>query len=119
MLRTREQELEMENQKLRAELYGTASTSPQRAYAVNECNAAQQGMAGRAETPEETIDYLFTFHDDPDKTPHYVEIREAAKAFAKVIIRHTPPCGDRVLAIQHVREAVMFSNASVALSGRA
>lgn len=72
----------------------------------------------RPESPEETIDYLFTFHDDPDKTPHYVEIRESAKQFAKVLIRHCPSCADRTTAIRKVREAVMTANAAVALSGR-
>ena len=82
----------------------------ERAYA-NECNAAQQ-------TPEEVIDFLFTFYDDPDKTPHYIEIREAAKQFAKVIVRHTPGGVDRLTAINKLRETVMFANACVALSGR-
>lgn len=86
----------------------------QGAYAVNECNAAQL----RQQAPEECIDFLFTFHDDPDKTPHYVEIREAAKTFAKVIVRHTPGGADRLTAINKLREVVMFANACVALSGR-
>jgi hypothetical protein len=81
---------------------------------------AQQakGQIGRAISPEEVIDFLFTFHDDPDKTPHYTEVREAAKAFAKVIVRHVPACGDRLTAVIKVREAVMFANAAIALDGR-
>lgn len=84
----------------------------------------QDGIGGaanilRQQTPEEAIDFLFTFHDDPDKTPHYVEIRESAKQFAKVVVRHTPAGGpDRLTAIAKIREAVMFANACVALSGR-
>lgn len=85
-----------------------------RDYGANQC---VQGTM-REETPEECIDFLFTFHDDPDKTPHYVEIREAAKAFAKVIVRHTPGGQDRLTAINKLREVVMFANACVALSGR-
>ena len=78
-----------------------------------------QGQAGRQETPQEKIDYLFTFHDDPDKAPHYVEIRESAKAFALVILRHgSAGSADQRTAIEHVRQAVMFANASVALNGR-
>jgi len=76
------------------------------------------GQIGHAQTPEECIDFLFTFHDDPDKTPHYVEIREGAKQFAKVILRHTPGGQDRITAINKLRETVMFANACVALSGR-
>lgn len=73
----------------------------------------------RAETPQETIDYLFTFHDDPDKAPHFVEIRESAKQFALVVIRHASAgSADQRTAIEHIRQAVMFANASVALNGR-
>ena len=89
--------------------------------ATNECaEGSYYGVSAqlKQETPEETIDYLFTFHDDPDKTPHYVEIRESAKQFAKVLIRHCPSCADRTTAIRKVREAVMTANAAVALSGR-
>jgi hypothetical protein len=48
---------------------------------LKDCDDQTQsaGCAIRAYTPQEKIDYLFTFHDDPDKAPHYVEIREAAK----------------------------------------
>jgi hypothetical protein len=121
MLRSRRQELEATIAKASAELHmmdspGSGQLGAQqamqaeRAYA-NECNAAQQ-------TPEEVIDFLFTFYDDPDKTPHYIEIREAAKQFAKVIVRHTPGGVDRLTAINKLRETVMFANACVALSGR-
>ena len=84
---------------------------------ANQCNSGI-GMQLRTPTPEEAIDFLFTFHDNPDKTPHYIEIREAAKTFAKVLVRHVPQCGDRLTAVQKIREAVMFANAAVALDGR-
>jgi hypothetical protein len=98
--------------------------------AVNRCAAPQMPGAAygnalgetqgilRQQTPEECIDFLFTFHDDPDKTPHYIEIRESAKTFAKVLLRHTPGGQDRITAINKLRETVMFANACVALSGR-
>lgn len=74
----------------------------------------------RTESPQEKIDYLFTFHDNPDKAPHFVEIRESAKQFALVILRHASAGSqDQRTAIEHVRQAVMFANASVALDGRA
>lgn len=113
--------LEQENAYLRQKnaIPGDVNIGPpprqERGYAVNEGAA---GQLGRAQTPEECIDFLFTFHDDPDKTPHYVEIREAAKTFAKVIVRHTPGGQDRLTAINKLREVVMFANACVALSGR-
>lgn len=73
----------------------------------------------RAESPQEKIDYLFTFHDNPDKAPHYVEIRESAKQFALAILRHASAGSkDQLTAIEHIRQAVMFANASVALDGR-
>lgn len=105
-------------------MYENEDKVADKAYAPRR-NFADQGQTQgcgqtntRAESPEETIDYLFTFHDDPDKTPHYIEIREAAKSFAKVLIRHTPACADRTAAIRKVREAVMTANAAIALSGR-
>lgn len=117
MLRTRKQELEATIKNAYAELESLERRVP----GADQCNTQEAaGMAYqiRPESPEETIDYLFTFHDDPDKTPHYVEIRESAKQFAKVLIRHCPSCADRTTAIRKVREAVMTANAAVALSGR-
>lgn len=122
VIRTREQELESQIKQCYSELEGLQRRK--QAPGADLCNAQQESIGGtsaaygiRAETPEETIDYLFTFHDDPDKTPHYVEIREAAKQFAKVLIRHCPSCSDRTTAIRKVRESVMTANAAVALSG--
>ena len=122
VLRTRQQELEAKIKQCYAELEDINQGRPVPEVGwdgVGECNnQASTPMGLRQESPEETIDYLFTFHDDPDKTPHYVEIRESAKQFAKVLIRHCPPCADRTTAIRKVREAVMTANAAVALSGR-
>jgi hypothetical protein len=110
--------LQEENSYLQKRLSQYEGAAGQQAYqtAGPMCNEANML---RQQTPEEVIDFLFTFHDDPDKTPHYVEIRESAKQFAKVVVRHTPFAGpDRVTAVQKIREAVMFANACVALSGR-
>lgn len=116
-MRDRRQELEVQIKNAYAELESMNKRTPD--CAVQESiGGATQGYGLRPESPEETIDYLFTFHDDPDKTPHYVEIRESAKQFAKVLIRHCPSCSDRTTAIRKVREAVMTANAAVALSGR-
>lgn len=111
------EKLEAENKYLRGCL-GYNQEPPKPTTPI--CN---EGLAGakmsRQQTPEECIDFLFTFHDDPDKVLHYVEIRESAKQFAKVVMRHTPSGGeDRIRAISKIREAVMFANACVALSGR-
>jgi hypothetical protein len=64
------------------------------------------------------IDNLFIFHSDPKDLSHIVEIREAAKFFAKAILRHSPRGRDSREAIEHVRLAVMFANAAIALGGR-
>lgn len=118
MLRTRREELETTIKQAYAELEGMDPRVPVGAGQERAYTNMQAGCNLKQESPEETIDYLFTFHDDPDKTPHYVEIREAAKTFAKVIMRHTPGGADRLTAINKLREVVMFANANIALSGR-
>ena len=122
---SRIQDLEDENAKLRSQILAGANPYPRNppgAGAINECNAqVTVGYAFKQESPEENIaylEYLFTFHDDPNNTPHFVEIREAALQFAKVLIRHCPSSADRTFAIRKVREAVMTANAAVALNGR-
>lgn len=86
-----------------------------------ECN--MQAQVGRApmnsqDYYKERLEHIFTFHDSPDKVPHYVEIREAAKQFAAVVCRHAPICPDTFEALRYVRQAVMWANAAIALDGR-
>jgi hypothetical protein len=76
------------------------------------------GMAGQKLSQRDPIDDVFTFHDNPEAVPHYVEIREAAKTFARVIDRHAPWSEDKRTALDCVRAAVMWANAAVALNGR-
>lgn len=109
------QKLQAENASLRDRLGYDNNQQESKGYIGRA--GAQTNM--RAESPQEKIDYLFTFHDNPDKAPHYVEIRESAKQFALVILRHASAGSrDQLTAIEHVRQAVMFANASVALDGR-
>jgi hypothetical protein len=62
---------------------------------------------------------VFTYHAPEGRQPEqYARLREAAKAFAAVILEETPTCGDQQAALRHVREALMTANASVALGGR-
>jgi len=68
--------------------------------------------------PRDPIDDVFTYHNDPAAIPHYVEIREAAKTFARVIDRHAPWGDDKRTALSFVRAAVMWANAGIALNGR-
>lgn len=72
----------------------------------------------QARSIEKAIDDLFTYHDSMEAIPHYVEVREAAKVFAKVVCRHAPVGTDRVTSVGHIRSAVMFANAAIALGGR-
>lgn len=68
-------------------------------------------------TPD--LDHIFTYHrPDEEARIHYDHLREAAHAFAKAILDHTPPGADQSAAIRKVREAIMTANAAVALDGR-
>lgn len=65
------------------------------------------------------IEHLFTYHSPtPDQIPKYTAIRAAAKAFADVLVAHTPACADQSAAMRHLRECVMTANAAIALGGR-
>jgi hypothetical protein len=65
------------------------------------------------------LDHIFKYHAPKEgQTDKYVELRDAAKAFAEVIVKNTPECADQSAAIRHVREAVMTANAAIALEGR-
>lgn len=67
---------------------------------------------------EDEMDKVFTYHPpDDDQVGRYKRIREAAKEFATVIVECAPSCADRSAALRHVRDAVMNTNASIALNG--
>jgi hypothetical protein len=64
------------------------------------------------------IDEIFTYHAPTDaQKVNYENIRSAAKEFVIVLLANTPKCADQSAAIRLVRDAVMTSNASVALEG--
>lgn len=65
----------------------------------------------------DTIARIFTHVSAPVNTPKYEAIRKAALDFARVIEENAPNCGDRFQAITHIREAVFFANAAIALEG--
>lgn len=66
-------------------------------------------------TPEE-IENLFTYHAPRgDQQERYQKIRDAAKAFAGVVVANTKPSADQAIAIRKLRESVMVANASIAL----
>lgn len=69
--------------------------------------------------PKPDLDHLFRYHvPTPETLVAYGAIREAGKAFAQVLVEHTPAGADQAAALRHVREAVMTANAGVALEGR-
>lgn len=66
-------------------------------------------------TPKE-IENLFTYHAPKgDQQERYQKIRDAAKAFAGVVVANTKPSADQTVAIRKLRESVMVANASIAL----
>jgi hypothetical protein len=67
----------------------------------------------------EKLDNWFSHHaPTPEQAAAYVAIRAAARAFADVIVAHTPPSADQSTAVRKLREAVMAANASIACGGR-
>lgn len=67
----------------------------------------------------EDLQNWFTYHTPTgDQLPRYDNLRNAALAFARVILENTPSCADQSAAIRKVREAVMTANASIACGGK-
>lgn len=65
------------------------------------------------------LDNWFTYHQpSADDTKRYQRLRDAARAFADVIVAETPPSADQTAAIRKVREAVMTANAAIACGGK-
>lgn len=68
---------------------------------------------------KDKIEDLFTHHaPDPDQQRAYVNIRDAAKAFAQVLAANTPQGADQTAAMRKLRECVMTANAAIALKGQ-
>jgi hypothetical protein len=64
-------------------------------------------------------EYVFAHHAaTPEKLAHYDAIHTGAKAFAQVLLSHTPTSGDQSAALRLLREATMMACAAVALDGR-
>src|SRR3970282_860918 len=49
----------------------------------------------------------------PDQVPRYNLIRDRARTFAFRIVENCPPSRERSLALTHLEEAVMRSNAAI------
>ena len=64
---------------------------------------------------ESDIENWFTYHSPtPEQVPKYLEIREAGKAFAAVVVKNTPSSADQTAAVRKIREAVMTANQAIA-----
>ncbi len=64
-------------------------------------------------------EYVFEHHaPNAEKLVHYETIHTAAKVFAQVLLKHTPPSEDQAAALRLLREATMTACAAVALDGR-
>lgn len=67
----------------------------------------------------EDLDDLFSYHPpEQDQPARYERLRSAAKDFAAAILSNTPASADQTAAIRKVREALMTSNAAIALKGK-
>jgi hypothetical protein len=65
------------------------------------------------------LENWFTYHSPtPEQQTHYVAIREAAKAFAAVLVEHSPPSADQTAAVRFIRQAVMTANQAIACEGK-
>jgi len=74
----------------------------------------------RPMTHEEIVDEIFKYHSPTsEQIPHYENIREGARHFARIILLNVPSGPDRTAAIRLLREAVMTANAAIALNGLA
>lgn len=66
--------------------------------------------------PPHSLDRLFTYHPPrADQIPRYAAIRQAARAFADVVVLNTPDGPDQCAAVRKIREAMMTANAAIAL----
>jgi hypothetical protein len=62
------------------------------------------------------IESEFTYHAPVlDQPVRYARIRDAAKAFATLLVEDVPPCADRTAALRKLREVVWTANAAIAI----
>jgi len=61
----------------------------------------------------------FTYHPPGQQDQiKYVALRDAALAFARMVVALTPACPDQTAAVRRIREAVMIANQSIACGGK-
>lgn len=63
----------------------------------------------------ERLENAFTYHPPKgDQQQRYVELREQCKTLAYLIASDTPPGREQSLALTHLEETMMWSNAAIA-----
>lgn len=61
------------------------------------------------------LETRFTYHAPKgDQPARYVELRDAAKTFAELIVAKTPVSREQSLALTDLEQAVMWANAAIA-----
>ncbi len=66
---------------------------------------------------EEDINHIFAYHKPyGDQVTRFVAVRASALQLARFILTCTPSSPEQTLAIRKVQEAVMWSNAAIALN---
>ncbi len=64
------------------------------------------------------LNHIFAYHAPSlEQVKQYQTVRDAAKTFAQIIIDNSPASADQSVAIRKIREAVMVTNAAIALGG--
>lgn len=64
---------------------------------------------------EQALDRLRYSKPRPDQVPKYQALRDAAAAFATVIVRNTPETTESITALSTLELALMLANKSIAL----
>lgn len=61
------------------------------------------------------LEKVYTYHPPKEgQQERYVAIRDAAKAFASIILRDTPQSREQSLALTNLEQSVMWANAAIA-----
>jgi hypothetical protein len=64
------------------------------------------------------IEHILAYHAlDGGQAEAVNRVRIAAQEFALVVLEVVPACADQQVAIRRIREALMVSNAAIALRG--
>ena len=64
-----------------------------------------------------TLDRVYTYHPPfGDQPNRYEGIREAGKAFARLVTSTTPPSREQSVALTKIQETVFWANAAIAVN---